>query len=165
MSLAALPGMRLTDAVVGREEEIDTVVAHGTDGGPLLLTAPRRYGKTSLLRAAQARLQEHGHAVVYTDLYGVGSTAEFAIRLEAAWRAVPVGWRERAAQLLRTADVGVQLGGPGLRAVLSRRPDTDPTGALHTLLDLPLRLAADTDGTDRFVDPMLADWIRTELAL
>lgn len=137
-------------AVLGRDEEIDTVVEHATDGRPLLLTAPRRYGKTSLLRAAQHRLQSAGHAVVYVDLYGIGSAAEFAIRLEAAWRQVPVRWHERAARLLRTADVGVQLGGPGLRAVLSRRPDTDPTGALHTLLDLPVRLA-DDDADERVV--------------
>jgi len=43
-----------------------------------LLYSPRRYGKTSLIKKVQDRLQSDGTLTAYCDLFGVSSTEEIA---------------------------------------------------------------------------------------
>lgn len=50
--------------LVDREEEVDDVIRTIRQGGKLFLIGPRRYGKTSILRAAEDRLLETGAAVL-----------------------------------------------------------------------------------------------------
>ena len=47
--------------------------------------APRRYGKTSLLRRVQHRLDVAGWVTVYVDLLGIVTLADFAQRVERAY--------------------------------------------------------------------------------
>ena len=61
---AEIPPERLVD----RQEEIDVVARTGINGGRMFLVGPRRYGKTSILAAAAARLQEAGFVVFRYDV-------------------------------------------------------------------------------------------------
>jgi hypothetical protein len=51
---------READVLVDRIDELARVVRVGDERGTLFLIGPRRFGKTSILRAAEARLTEAG---------------------------------------------------------------------------------------------------------
>lgn len=55
------------DEIVDRETEIAEVIATVERGGKLFLIGPRRYGKTSILRAAQDRLEALGAVILRHD--------------------------------------------------------------------------------------------------
>jgi hypothetical protein len=54
-------------SLIDREEELDLVVRTIEDGGKLFLIGPRRYGKTSILAAAEEKLASSGVAVLRYD--------------------------------------------------------------------------------------------------
>ncbi len=62
----------------------------------LVLTAPRRVGKTSLLRGFVHHVRANGGRAVYVDVQGAASELGFVERLVAALRAVPEGEVPRA---------------------------------------------------------------------
>ena len=47
--------------------------------------APRRFGKTSLLKRVIGDAQAHGLAAVYVDFFGVLTLADVATRIESAY--------------------------------------------------------------------------------
>lgn len=53
--------------IVDREAEITEVIETVTQGGKLFLIGPRRYGKTSILKAAEDRLHDRGAVVLRYD--------------------------------------------------------------------------------------------------
>jgi uncharacterized protein len=53
--------------LVNREEEIGQVIATVREGGKLFLIGPRRYGKTSILKAAEEQLSGEGAVVLRCD--------------------------------------------------------------------------------------------------
>jgi hypothetical protein len=84
----------------GRAEELGTLVARMRDGISVVLVSPRRYGKTSLHRAAQARLAatRPPAAVVEVNLLHAGSPPRFAGLLAAQAFHVPGARWSRARQ-------------------------------------------------------------------
>ena len=54
-------------SLVDREQELDLVVRTIENGGKLFLIGPRRYGKTSILAAAEEQLDDSGVAVLRYD--------------------------------------------------------------------------------------------------
>lgn len=130
------------DHLIGRDHETKVLRAWSKAGRFVALTAPRRYGKTSLIgRVAREAEDRDRTAVVVTDLFGVASMADLVIRLERAWAAhTPARLRDAVGQYLAGARVGLSLGGAGFAVTLAERPQTDPLPALHTLLALPDRL-------------------------
>jgi hypothetical protein len=68
------------DYFTGRRAELDALVSRIRNGINVVLVAPRRYGKTSLHRAAQARLERSkpAAAVVEVNLLRAGSLPRFA---------------------------------------------------------------------------------------
>jgi uncharacterized protein len=136
--------------LLGREAEVDALVRHALDRRIVSLAAPRRYGKTSLLRAAGQRLEDsHGFVVAHVDLLGLAGPEDFAARFGTAWRRATSSRASLRRQLEQVVGglggVGVTLLGSGITV---RRRDRDPGGtlsAVHALLDLP----GDTD------DPVL----------
>lgn len=53
--------------LVDRHDELDTVVRAVENRGKLFLIGPRRYGKTSILAAAQHRLEQGGACIIRQD--------------------------------------------------------------------------------------------------
>jgi hypothetical protein len=107
------------------------------------LYAPRKYGKTSLLRRV-LRDAERGEGMipVLVDLYGVLSLADVTIRVERAYAGQLKGpLRSRIDDFLKSTGLGLSLGAFGIGVKLQLEPRADPLPALHALLDLPLRLA------------------------
>jgi uncharacterized protein len=52
------------------------------------LVAPRRYGKTTLLRRLLGDCEQAGTNTVYVDFFGVVSFEEVALRIEEAYRSL-----------------------------------------------------------------------------
>ena len=84
----------------GRAEELDALVARMRDGINVVLVSPRRYGKTSLHRAATARLQGRrpAGAVVEVNLLRAASPSRFAGLLTAGAYHLPGARWARARQ-------------------------------------------------------------------
>jgi uncharacterized protein len=128
--------------VIDREAETDQLLRNVVGGHFVRLYAPRKYGKTSLLRRAlgEAAARE-GLVPVVVDLYRVSSIADVTVRFERAYsRQLKGVLRSKVEEFLQRTGLGLSLGAFGISAKLQLEPRLDPLPALHALLDLPLRL-------------------------
>jgi hypothetical protein len=130
------------EQIVDRDEETEQLLKNAVGGHYVRLYAPRKYGKTSLLRRALADgARREGLVPVLVDLYGVVSLADVAVRFERAYaKELKGAIRSRVEEFLQKTGLGLSLGAFGISAKLQLEPKTDPLPALHALLDLPLRL-------------------------
>jgi hypothetical protein len=127
-------------ALIGRDNEIAQLVTYAKERRIVSVAAPRRYGKTSLLRAAGGRLQERdGFVVVHVDLLGLAGPDDFAARFGTAWRRAVHSDRHLRRELERLVgglgSFGVTLLGSGVQ--VSRRERAGVLSVVHALLDLP----------------------------
>jgi len=130
------------EEIVDRDDETQQLLKNAVGGHYVRLYAPRKYGKTSLLRRALAVGEKReGLVPVLVDLYGVVSLADVAVRFERAYaKELRGAIRGRIEEFLQRTGLGLSLGAFGISARLQLEPRTDPLPALHALLDLPLRL-------------------------
>ena len=130
--------------IVDREDEVRQLLRNVVGGHYVRLYAPRKFGKTSLLRRAlHDGEREEGLVPVLVDLYRVSSIADVTVRLERAYAKQLKGeLRRRVEAFLQRTGVGLSLGAFGISAQLQLEPMQDPLPALHALLELPLRLEA-----------------------
>lgn len=106
-----LPGL------IGREAEVEALVGHAVDRRVVIVAAPRRYGKTSLLRAAGGLLRtEHDFLVSYVDLQALSDIDDFVARFASGWREASRGHRRARRQFEAVAgglsSFGLTLLGP-----------------------------------------------------
>jgi uncharacterized protein len=73
------------DDLIDRERELATLLDRAAAGRNTRLTAPRRYGKTSLLRRALRDAERQGLIPIYVDFYGVLTVADVTTRLDLAY--------------------------------------------------------------------------------
>lgn len=128
--------------LIGRDGVVAELVRNAVERRVVSVAAPRRYGKTSVLRAAGAVLErEHGFVVAHVDLLGLSGPEDFAARFGSAWRRATAEHK----RLRRAVDTvagglsgfGVTILGSGLQVSREpRHPDAVLT-VVHTLLDLP----------------------------
>src|ERR1017187_4457465 len=88
-------------SLIDREQELDLVMRTIENGGKLFLIGPRRYGKTSILAAAEEKLGDSSVAVLRYDaeVYeSLGHLAE-ALLAGAAKKLTPT--REKAGEAIR----------------------------------------------------------------
>lgn len=129
------------DQLIGRHEEAETIIEWAQQGRFTALVAPRRFGKTSLIRKVGVDAQEQDLTVIVADLFEVASMADLVLRLERSWtQHTPRRLRSTVSKILAGAQVGVSIAGSGFALTLADKPNTDPLPALHTLLDLPAQL-------------------------
>jgi uncharacterized protein len=128
--------------IIDRDDETRQLLKNVLGGHFVRLYAPRKYGKTSLLkRALRDGEAEEGLVPVLVDLYRVSSIADVTIRFERAYsKQLKGSIRARVEEFLQKTGIGLSLGAFGISAKLQLNPRIDPLPALHALLDLPLRL-------------------------
>jgi hypothetical protein len=128
--------------LIDRDDEIEKLLAQALGGHFVRLYAPRKYGKTSLIRRAMRDGEQvHGLIPVVVDLYRVISIADVTVRFERAYsQALRGSLRDRVEDFLQKTNLGLSLGAFGISAKLQVGQRVDPLPALHALLDLPLRL-------------------------
>jgi hypothetical protein len=73
------------DELLGRDREAGELLRRAEEGNNARLVAPRRYGKTSLLRRLLRDADRKGWATVYVDFFGVLTLADIAERIERAY--------------------------------------------------------------------------------
>lgn len=128
------------EQVRGRTDLVADLVERVSEHRVTALLGPRRYGKTSVLRRVARDVVEGGGAVVWVDLYEVASTADVAVRLDAALARVTGRFAEAAAKVAAGVSLNLGVVGVQLRAPERQRPDPELT--LHALLDVLVRTAA-----------------------
>jgi hypothetical protein len=129
------------DDLIDRDDEIQKLLAQVLGGHFVRLYAPRKYGKTSLIRRAMRDGEREGLIPVVVDLYRVISIADVTVRFERAYsQALKGSLRDKVEDFLQKTNLGLSLGAFGISAKLQIGQKVDPLPALHALLDLPLRL-------------------------
>jgi uncharacterized protein len=128
--------------LLDRDDETHELLRKAVGGHYVRLYAPRKYGKTSLLKRALRDGEEHeGLIPVLVDLYRVNSLSDVTIRFERAYaKHLKGSIRAKVEELLQRTGLGLSLGAYGISAKIQLDPRAEPLAALHTLLDLPLKL-------------------------
>jgi hypothetical protein len=125
--------------LIDREAELEVLVRLAEENGNSRLVAPRRYGKTTLLRRAREEVGSFGMNTVYVNLFGLLSIEEAADRIEDAYRRSLQGpLRNLAVGLIRTFHPTVTV--PKTGVTMEPTLDTAVGRRLSSLLDLPLKL-------------------------
>ena len=129
--------------LLDRDAETRDLLTKAVGGHYVRLYAPRKYGKTSLLkRALRDGEEQEGLIPILVDLYRVNSVADVTIRFERAYaRHLKGSLRAKIEELLQRTGLGLSLGAYGISAKIQIDPKAaEPLAALHTLLDLPTKL-------------------------
>jgi len=130
------------EALLDRDGETHELLKNAVGGHYVRLYAPRKYGKTSLLkRALRDGEAQEGLIPVLVDLYRVNSVADVTIRFERAYaKHLKGSIRAKVEELLQRTGLGLSLGAYGISAKIQIDPKAEPLAALHALLDLPTKL-------------------------
>ena len=129
--------------ILDRDSETHELLKKAVGGHYVRLYAPRKYGKTTLLkRALRDGEAQEGVIPILVDLYRVNSITDVTIRFERAYAKHLKGpIRKKVEELLQLTGLGLSLGALGVSAKLQFDPKgTDALAALHALLDLPEKL-------------------------
>ena len=128
--------------LLDRDGETDELLKLAVGGHYVRLYAPRKYGKTSLLKRVLRDGDEQGGLIpILVDLYGVNSLADVTIRFERAYaKHLKGSLRAKVEELLQRTGLGLSLGAYGISAKIQFDPKAEPLAALHALLDLPTKL-------------------------
>ena len=150
------------ESLIDRRQELHDLQRAGANRVAVRLAAPRRFGKTSVLRAHIAQMTEAGHRAVLVDFSRVTTYADAVARLAAAYSRLPADPTGAVARWV--ARLGLTIGsGPAALHLAPRaelRPH-DAQAALLELLDLPQRLHDHDQGftlvcMDEFQDLLVA---------
>jgi hypothetical protein len=159
------------DALIDRGDELARLLDRVNEARNSRLQAPRRFGKTSLLRAVLGRSQNDGAVPIEVNFLGCVSAADVAERIERAYAAQLDStlrrWYDGLIRTLRPT-VSAAPAGVGVKA--------QPQASAHGLLDrlsLPRRIHERTGrmcaiAFDEFqevlrIDPSLPGVFRSEL--
>ena len=131
--------------LVDREPELQLILNLAESGQSARLSAPRRFGKTTLVRKAIVEVEKQGLVGVYVDLDRVVSIDAVSERIERAYRSQLQGPVKRtAANVIRTLRPRVSVGGPGAKAELAPALEADSRRILERILDMPFDIYAKT---------------------
>ncbi|MBX7068893.1 MAG: ATP-binding protein [Microthrixaceae bacterium] len=127
------------DEVAGRSVERIDLAQRIADHRLTALLGPRRYGKTSLLRAVTADLAGVGHETIWVDLYEVASMADVASAFDRGMADVEGRLLGLLADLAATASI--RLGVLGIELSRSARDRPDPVLALRERVRMLVKAA------------------------
>ena len=144
--LASMNPFRYSEPVpvedlIDRDPEAAELLERADEGNNSRLVAPRRYGKTSLLRRVMHDAEREGWATVYVDFFGVLTLADISQRIERAYAEQLQGrlasWFAGARRMLRPT---FRAGGGPLPAGVEVTVDAQAEPPLLDRLALPRRL-------------------------
>lgn len=138
------------DQLIDRDEEAERLLTLAEGGHASRLSAPRRYGKTSLLRRVGRDAELAGLNYVEVDFYGALSLTDVVGRMEEAYGRLRPPLRRAALAAIDTFRPKLSIGAGPLRVEAQALPRAQANSVLAGLLDLPLALFR-RDGTRTLV--------------
>jgi uncharacterized protein len=144
--------LALDEAFTDRDAELRELVADVRNGQDVVVLAPRRYGKSSLVWCAAQRLVRHKVLVAQVDLMTTPTVARLADRLARAIHDDIASPLFRAKDRLRvfqglrirpTVTIDPDDGAPSFSFDIASALDDDVSATLERLLELPAQLAAE----------------------
>jgi uncharacterized protein len=147
--------------LINREQELEDLLRLAESNSNSRLTAPRRYGKTTLLKKVREEAKGFGMNTVYVNFYGLLSVEEAANRIEDAYRASLHGAvRNFAVGLIRTFRPKATI--PKTGVSVEPTLDTDIGRRLAWLLDLPVKIMEKTGNPTLVVFDEFQDILETK---
>ena len=119
------------EQVVGREAVVGELVEQITMRRPTALIAPRRFGKTSVLRRVAHELGDAA-TVIAIDLYEIRSWADLATRIDSGLDAVPGDSRSALSSIAATFELNLGV----VKAAITGKRRLDPGLTVDSLLDV-----------------------------
>lgn len=147
MKKSTVPTNPFTTSVAGgpdfcdRTEELAGLERLVRDGQSVVLSSPRRYGKTSLVLHLQEHLREQEFLTVYVDFFSVLSEQDFVTKLAKAvvagigHGASPDSFRSRLADLFRSFTVTFEARPEGVVVSAALAPGTAPAAGLDDVME------------------------------
>ncbi len=149
------------DELINRESELSLLVRLAEEHSNSRLTAPRRYGKTTLLKRVRGEAKELGMHTVYVNLYGLLSAHEAADRIEDAYRRSLQGAvRNLVVGLIRTFRPTAKIPKTGVSVEPSIEPEIGRR--ISWLLDLPVKLMESTGNSTLVIFDEFQDILSTK---
>jgi AAA+ ATPase superfamily predicted ATPase len=147
--------------LIDRELELENLLRLAEGNSNCRLTAPRRYGKTTLLKRVREEAERFGMNTVYVNFYGLLSIEEAANRIEDAYRASLHGpVRNLAVGLIRTFRPKATI--PKTGVSIEPTLNTDVGRRLAWLLDLPVKIMEKTGNPTLVVFDEFQDILETK---
>jgi uncharacterized protein len=126
------------EELIDREPELGKLLDLALGGHNTRVSAPRRYGKTTLLERLRVEAEKAGAATVYVDCFGVLSLGELAQRIDLAYHASLKGpVAQWFAGVRRRWVVRLKGGLSGTGGEIESLPPHQAETLLGELLDLP----------------------------
>lgn len=147
--------VRNEEDLADRASEKRQLISDANSGQPVILYAPRRYGKTSLARVVSELLLSH-HLVptIHVDFWGITSISDAVEVLGRAYAAASVRHRTGRffADLLRSIGFQVEFAGTAVSVSYEARGREDQErAALMRLLDVPQQMAVRSPSQKRLL--------------
>ncbi|CAN5775042.1 ATP-binding protein [soil metagenome] len=141
-----LSGPARPEDLIGRHDLLAMLRDRAAIGSFVVLTAPRRFGKTTLVHRLRADAAETGDLiVVLVDLMGVQTLDDVAVRFARAWTRLPRGPLSRIASAVLPYVGGLSIAG-GMVQLTTGPGSTSGAVTLEAVLDVP-RAVAERSGT------------------
>jgi len=128
------------EQLIDRDDEAKRLLQLAEGGHASRLSAPRRYGKTSLLRRVGRDAEFAGLNYVEVDFYGALSVTDAVGRMEEAYARLRTPLRRAAIAAIDTLRPKLSIGAGPLRVETQALPRPQANKVLAGLLDLPLLL-------------------------
>jgi uncharacterized protein len=152
------------EELIDRQAELDLAVQLAEGHINSRLTAPRRYGKTTLLKRVREEVEKFGLHTVYVNFYGLLSVHEAADRIEDAYRQSLHGTvRNLAVGLIRTFRPTAKV--PKTEIRIEPTLETGIGRRLSWLLDLPVKLMKSTGNPTLVIFDEFQDVLATKPSL
>jgi len=150
--------------LIDRRAELDALQDAAANRVAIRLSAPRRFGKSSLLEAHIATMREAGHRAVRVDLSRVATVGDVAARIAHAYSELPADPRRTVRRWAGRLGISAAPAGVGV-SIAPAPPRLGPEEArtaLLQLLDIPKTLFELDEGLtvvcfDEFQDLLVAD--------
>ena len=158
-----IAGELLPEEMIDRNAETARLRTLAEGGHASRLVAPRRYGKTSLLRRVLVEASGSGWATALVDLEGVLSLSSMVVRIERAYdRSLKGTVRRTVDALFRSWKVGLSLGAGGFTASIQSNPRIDVESVFLRLLDLPAKVHERTGARSLIAFDEFQDLLRVD---
>ena len=126
------------EELIDRQAEAARLVELAEGGHHSRLSAPRRYGKTSLLGKVRADAEALGMTPVYVNFYGILGAEDATQRIERGYRGLRGPLSNWVAGVLRTLRPKAAI--PGTGVSIEPTLEVGTSERLTALLDLPVRM-------------------------